>query len=67
MTDSETLSLIDLDVPIVKCYRQLVEGEEHPMRTKEFLQEIIDPIVILYPELALEERIKRFNNMDYQI
>lgn len=61
LTDFKSMKLGDLDMPMVKYYRQIIEGEDFPMRTKALLQDVIEPISFQFPALSLEERIKKFN------
>lgn len=59
LSDFKSMNIGDLDVPMVKYYRQLVEGEDFPMRTKALLHDVIEPISIHFPGLFKEERIKK--------
>lgn len=61
LSDFNSMKLGDFDLPMVKYYRQLIEGEHYPMRTKSLIQDIIEPITIKFPEFSLEERITGFN------
>lgn len=61
LSDFNSMKLGDLDVPMVKYYRHLIEGEDFPMRTKALLQDVIEPITFQFPTLTIEKRMKGFN------
>lgn len=57
LTDFKSMKLDNLDMPMVKYYRQLIEGEDYHMCTHATLQDTIEPISIHIQELSKKERI----------
>lgn len=47
---------LDLNMPMIKCYRQLIE-DCHSMRGHTSVEDLMS---VLFPEMPMEERIKRF-------